>query len=282
VVPTFRPDALVDPSRTSRWGELLDRLAVVSGTATGTYAGYIEALESRRAFFKQLGATATDHGHFSSDVVELSPRQAADLYQRLRLGSAGPGDAALFSAHMLMEMARMSADDGLVMQLHPGAWRDHDVATLARYGPDLGADFPVATSFTRALQPLLSRFGNSNTFRLVAFTMDETVYSRELAPMASYYPALWLGAPWWFLDSPDAMSRFWSAVTETAGFSRCAGFVDDTRAYCSIPARHDLARRAHCAFLARLVSEHRLDEADASGLAADFAYNLPRSVFRAS
>lgn len=280
VVPTFRPDALTDPSRSARWGDLLERLAEVSGTGTGTYAGYIAALESRRAAFKALGATATDHGHAWPDAVELSPFEASRLYDRLRLSPYEPADAAAFGSHMLMEMARMSADDGLVMQLHPGVWRSHDTPALARFGPDLGADFPVAIGFTAALQRLLSRFGDAENFRAVAFTVDETTYSRELAPMASYYPNLWLGAPWWFLDAPDSMGRFWSAVTETAGFGKSAGFVDDTRAYCSIPARHQLARRAHSAFLARLVAEHRLARADASELAADFAYHLPKAVFR--
>jgi len=166
------------------------------------------------------------------------------------------------------------------MQLHPGVWRCHDTAALARFGPDLGADFPVPTSFTAALARLLGRFGSHPTFRAVVFTVDETTYSRELAPMASYYPALWLGAPWWFLDAPDAMARFWAATTETAGLAKSAGFVDDTRAYCSIPARHDLARRAHCGFLARLVAEHRLEPEDATSLAADFAYHLPKAAFR--
>jgi len=177
-------------------------------------------------------------------------------------------------------MARMSAEDGLVMQLHPGVWRSHDTAALTRYGPDMGSDFPVATRYTGALQRLLDSFGSHPGFRMVAFTVDETVFSRELAPMASYYPGLWLGAPWWFLDSPDAMARFWGAITESAGFGKSAGFVDDTRAYCSIPARHDLARRAHCAFLAGLVAEHRIEREDAADLAADFAYRLPKAAFR--
>jgi glucuronate isomerase len=280
VVPTFRPDDLIDPSRTSRWGLLLDDLAGASGLDTGTYQGYIAALEARRAAFKQLGATATDHGNAGTEAVALSDWEASRLYDRLRLGPHDPADQGAFSAHMLMEMARMSADDGLVMQLHPGVWRGHDTPALVRFGPDLGADFPLATSFTSCLASLLSRFGSHPNFRVVAFTVDETTYSRELAPMASYYPALWLGAPWWFLDSPDAMSRFWSATAETAGFAKSAGFVDDTRAYCSIPARHDLARRAHCGFLARLVAEHRLTTDDATELASDFAYRLPKFVFR--
>jgi len=280
VVPTFRPDFLTDPSRSSRWGDLVDQLAGVSGLSTATYEGYVAALEARRQAFKQLGATATDHGHTTAGAVGLSDWEASRLYDRLRLGSARPGDAEAFASHMLMEMARMSADDGLVMQLHPGVWRSHDTVALARYGPDLGADFPVAHDWTAALAAMLARFGSSPNFRAVAFTVDEATFSRELAPMASYYPGLWLGAPWWFLDSPDAMARFWSAVTETAGFAKSAGFVDDTRAYCSIPARHDLARRAHCGYLARLVAERRLSPEDAASLAADFAYHLPKRAFR--
>ena len=280
VIPTFRPDMVIDPSRTARWAEQLEALADVSGTDTTTYRGYISALESRRAAFKDLGATATDHGHLWPEALELSEREASRLYDRLRTGPHDPSDVANFSAHMIMEMARMSAEDGLVMQLHPGVWRSHDTAALTRYGPDIGGDFPVATGYTASLQRLLDRFGSHPGFRMVAFTVDETVFSRELAPMASYYPGLWLGAPWWFLDSPDAMTRFWGAITESAGFAKSAGFVDDTRAYCSVPARHDLARRAHCAFLARLVAEHRLEGADAAELATDFAYRLPKSAFR--
>jgi glucuronate isomerase len=280
VVPTFRPDFLIDPTRTSEWGEQLDRLEEVSGIGTGNYGGYIRALESRRAAFKELGATATDHGHFSADAIGLSDWEAERIFNRLRFGAGDGSDQAAFTAHMLMEMGRMSADDGLVMQLHPGVWRGHDTDALARFGPDLGADFPVRTAFTAPLQRLLARFGSTPPFRAVAFTVDETTFSRELAPMASYYPGLWLGAPWWFLDAPDAMSRFWAAVTESAGFGKSAGFVDDTRAYCSIPARHRLARRAHCSFLARLVAEHRLDMDDAAELAADFAYHLPKTAFR--
>ena len=280
MVPTFRPDGLIDSSRPSQWAGSLERLEAVSGIGTGNYRGYISALESRRATFKSLGATATDHGPSSAEAADLSEREASVLYDRLRTGSQGPGDAQLFSAHMLMEMARMSADDGLVMQLHPCIWRSHDALALARFGPDLGADFPLAASFTAALQPLLARFGSVPSFRAIVFTADETTYSRELAPMASYYPSLWLGAPWWFLDAPDAMARFWAAITDTTGFAKSAGFVDDTRAYCSIPARHDLARRAHCAFLARLVCEHRFGLDDAAELAADFAYRLPKTAFR--
>ncbi|MGC8626492.1 MAG: glucuronate isomerase [Acidimicrobiales bacterium] len=280
VVPTFRPDQLVEVTDPGRWNQLLEQLHRVSGIDTGSYRGYIEALEARRAAFKALGATATDHGHFSIEPTDLSEHEASRLYDRLRLGPHQPGDAAVFLSHMLMEMARMSAEDGLVMQLHPGVWRNHDSYAFARFGPDIGADFPVATSFTASLHNLLDRFGSHPGFRAVAFTVDETVYSRELAPMASYYPGLWLGAPWWFLDAPDSMARFWSGVVETAGFSKLAGFVDDTRAYCSIPARHDVARRAYSTFLARLVLEHRLSKADAAEVAADFAYRSPKIAFR--
>jgi glucuronate isomerase len=280
VVPTFRPDSLTDPAAGPGWSQRVSRLAEVSGVPTDNYRGFVRALETRREEFKRLGATATDHGHPRAEVADLGEWEAARIFDRIRLGRHDAGDEKAFSGHMLMEMARMSAQDGLVMQLHPGVWRSHDVTALARFGPDLGADFPVATDFTSGLARLLSRFGSVPGFRMVAFTVDETVYSRELAPMASYYPGLWLGAPWWFLDAPDAMMRFWSAVTESAGFAKSAGFVDDTRAYCSIPARHNLARRAHCSFLARLVHEHRLSSHDASELAADFAYHLPKKVFR--
>jgi len=280
ILPTFRPDGLIDRPGSSDWAGSLDRLEALSGIGTGNYRGYIAALESRRVAFRSLGATATDHGPLSAEAIDLSEQEASLLYDRLRTGSQDPADAQLFGAHMLMEMARMSADDGLVMQLHPGIWRSHDALALVRFGPDLGADFPVAARFTAALQPLLARFGSVPSFRAIIFTVDETTYSRELAPMASYYPSLWLGAPWWFLDAPDAMARFWTAITETTGFAKSAGFVDDTRAYCSIPARHDLARRAHCAFLARLVCEHRLGADDAAELAADFAYRLPKTAFR--
>jgi glucuronate isomerase len=280
VVPTFRPDQLIEAHEGGQWNELLDQLATVSGIDTGSYRGYIGALEARRATFKELGATATDHGHMFVEAVAMSESEVSRLYDRLRLGPRQRGDQDAFRSHMLMEMARMSADDGLVMQIHPGVWRNHDTVAFARFGPDIGADFPVATGFTAVLQRLLDRFGSHPGFRVVAFTVDESVYSRELAPMASYYPSLWLGAPWWFLDAPDAMGRFWSAVTETAGFSKLAGFVDDTRAYCSIPARHDVARRAYCSFLARLVGEHRLGAGDAAEVAADFAYHSPKTAFR--
>ncbi len=280
VVPTFRPDQLIEAHGIARWNELLDRLATVSRIDTGSYRGYISALESRRETFMELGATATDHGHLSVEAEAMSESEVSRLYDRLRLGPRQRGDEDAFRSHMLMEMARMSADDGLVMQLHPGVWRNHDTAAFARFGPDIGADFPVATGFTAPLQRLLDRFGSHPGFRVVAFTVDETVYSRELAPMASYYPSLWLGAPWWFLDAPAAMGRFWSAITETAGFSKLAGFVDDTRAYCSIPARHDVARRTYCSFLARLVGEHRLDRSEATEVAADFAYHSPLAAFR--
>lgn len=280
VVPTFRPDALTDPGSGPDWRGLVDQLGVVSGMATGSYPGYIAALESRRAVFKDLGGTATDHGHPTAQATALSEWEASRLYDRLRLGRHDQGDEAVFAANMLMEMARMSTEDGLVMQVHPGVWRSHDIRAMARFGPDLGADFPVPAGFTGTLASLLGRFGSHPRFRMVAFTVDEATYSRELAPMASYYPSLWLGAPWWFLDAPDAMGRFFAAVSETAGFSKSAGFVDDTRAYCSVPARHDLARRANCSFLARLVAEHRVTGADAAALAADFAYNLPKEAFR--
>jgi glucuronate isomerase len=182
---------------------------------------------------------------------------------------------------MLFQMAAMSVEDGLVMQFHPGVLRDHDPAVAATFGPDKGYDIPVVTEFAHGLRPVLEAFGNSASFRMIAFTVDEDVYSRELAPLAGVYPALRLGAPWWFLDAPDAMRRFREAATETAGFSNMSGFVDDTRAFCSIPARHDLARRVDAGYLARLVAEHRLDLDEAVGTAADLAYHLPKQAYAA-
>jgi len=229
--------------------EQLEALADVSGTDTTTYRGYISALESRRAAFKDLGATATDHGHLWPEALELSEREASRLYDRLRTGPTTPLMSPISVPHDHGDgphVSRGRPRDAAA----PRVWRSHDTAALTRYGADIGGDFPVATGYTASLQRLLDRFGSHPGFRMVAFTVDETVFSRELAPMASYYPGLWLGAPWWFLDSPDAMTRFWGAITESAGFAKSAGFVDDTRAYCSVPARHDLARRAHCAFLA--------------------------------
>lgn len=281
VLPTFRPDPLLHPARAT-WRDDLDRLAAASGIATDTYAGYLDALRERRAAFVAAGGLATDHGHLAADTTPLPDDVAQALFDKAR-GADGAGlsteEEAAFSAHMLFQMAAMSAQDGLVMQLHPGVLRDHDPAVAAAFGPDKGYDIPVAAEFARGLRPVLEAFGHAESFRLVAFTIDEDVYSRELAPLAGVYPALRLGAPWWFLDAPDAMRRFREAATETAGFSNMSGFVDDTRAFCSIPARHDLARRVDAGYLARLVAEHRLELDEAVDTAADLAYHLPKQAY---
>ncbi|GAA3391699.1 glucuronate isomerase [Cryptosporangium minutisporangium] len=279
IIPTFRPDAVVRPDRPG-WRadvELLGRLADVD---TSGYVGYLEALRRRRRAFVDAGALATDHGHDTADTQPLSDDEAESIYRAGRDGRATPAQGRAFAAHLLFESARMSCADGLVMQLHPGVLRDHSDAIAAAHGPDRGFDIPVAAEFTRALRPLLQAFGHDPGLRLILFTVDETVYSRELAPLAGAYPSVRLGAPWWFLDSPDGMRRFRDAATETAGFANTSGFVDDTRAFASIPARHDLARRIDAGYLARVVAEHRLDEEEAAETAVDLAYHLPRTAYR--
>jgi glucuronate isomerase len=283
VIPTFRPDAVTDPDRPD-WLAAVARLGEITGADTGSYAGYLDALARRREDFKRAGATATDHGTPSAQTADLEPGDAARLFDRL-LQDAGkdgpdPGDAELFRAQLLTEMARMSVDDGLVMQLHPGALRNHDRYLYAEFGPDSGGDIPVATDYTRALRPLLDKFGDDPRLRLVLFTLDETAYSRELAPLAGVYPAVYLGPPWWFYDSPEGMRRYRELTTETAGFYNTVGFTDDTRAFPSIPVRHDVARRIDCGFLARLVAEHRLPADEAAEVARDLAYRLPKRVYR--
>ncbi|MEV0797202.1 glucuronate isomerase [Kribbella sp. NPDC050281] len=278
VVPTFRPDALVHLDRPG-WSVLAARLGELADIDTATYDGFLAAIRQRRQAFIEAGARATDHGHYSAAAIPLTDAEAARIYTSALKGDVSAEDASAFAGHMLYQSAVMSAEDGLVMQLHPGVLRDHDPEIHAAYGPDQGHDIPVATEFTRSLRPLLERFGHAARFRLVLFTVDETVYSRELAPLAGVYPAVRLGAPWWFLDSPDGMRRFRELVTETAGFYNMSGFVDDTRAFLSIPARHDLARRIDAGYLANLVVQHRLDEDDAFQVAKDLAYNLARDTY---
>ncbi len=279
IVPTFRPDAAVDPEfagfRTN-----LARLGEITGDDTSTWKGYLAALRKRRDFFKQNGATATDHGHPTACTANLGPREAEELFLRVTRDGATAADAELFRAQMLTEMARMSLDDGLVMQLHPGSARNHNRQLFERYGRDVGADIPTPTDFVNGLRPLLDAVGNEPEFRLILFTLDESTFSRELAPLAGHYPCLRLGPPWWFHDSPEGMMRFRELATETAGFYNTVGFNDDTRAFLSIPARHDVARRIDCAFLARLVAEHRLDEDEAFELAHDLTSTLVRRAYR--
>jgi glucuronate isomerase len=279
VVPTFRPDAYLDLSQPG-WPARIERLAAAADMPIDTYDDFVAALELRRGFFAEHGATSTDHGVACLRTERLDDRAARRVFAAALRGDGRPDEAAAFAAHMLDEMARMSCEDGLVMQLHPGVLRDHHGATLRAHGPNAGADIPVRAEFTSALRPLLQRYGTHPRLRIVLFTVDETAFSRELAPLAGFYPSVYLGAPWWFLDSPAGMLRFRRAVTDTIGFHRTAGFVDDARALCSIPARHEVARRVDCAFLAELVCEHRLSLAEAAAIARDLAHDLPLRVFR--
>jgi glucuronate isomerase len=279
VIPAFRPDRYLEPARPG-WAESLSRLGAAAGIDTGEYAGYLRALEQRRQFFRELGATSADHSHRDVRTDPLSFAEATRIFKAARLGDVSAAEATAFRRHMLLEMARMSADDGLVMTLHPAIYRNHHPPTAAAFGPDTGHDIPVRAEFTEALQPLLERFGTHPGFRLILFTADETTFAREIAPLAGFYPSVYAGAPWWFLDAPDAIRRFRAAITETAGFSRTAGFVDDTRAFCSIPARHDLSRRVDAGYLAGLVAEHRLAEDEALDTARALVTDYPRRAFR--
>jgi glucuronate isomerase len=279
VITTFRPDDVTDPDRADFTANVR-RLGELTGEDSASWRGYLAALKKRRAFFREHGATATDHGHPTALTADLSPRRAQELLGRVLATKQRRGDAELFRAQMLTEMAQMSCDDGMVMQLHAGAWRNHNQALFNRFGRDKGGDFPTQTNFTAALKPLLDRFGSSREFTLILFTLDESTYSRELAPLAGHYPCLRLGPAWWFHDAPDAMLRFRRQTTETAGFYNSVGFNDDTRAFFSIPARHNLARRIDCAYLAELVATSRLDEEEAADVAVDLAYRLPKAAYR--
>jgi glucuronate isomerase len=279
VVPTYRPDAVVDPEAPG-FAAALDCLGEMTGCDTGGWEGYLAAHRARRAVFISMGATASDHGHPTPRTADLGQAEARTLFARVRGGAAEAGDAELFRAQMLTEMARMSLEDGLVMQLHAGSMRGHSDAVRAAYGPDRGFDIPLPSSFTEALRPLLNAVGLDPRLTLILFTLDETTYARELAPLAGVWPCLRLGPPWWFHDSYEGMRRYREAVTETAGFYNTAGFNDDTRALCSIPARHDVARRVDSGFLAELVVTHRLDEAEAFEIAPLLAGGLARQAYR--
>jgi glucuronate isomerase len=279
VVTAYRPDPVIDPE-TIGFAENLQAFGVMTGEDVSTWAGYLRAHENRRAFFREAGATSTDHGHPTAFTADLPTAECAALYAKVRSGQADAADAELFRGQMLTEMARMSIDDGMVMQLHPGAHRSHNPSVLARFGRDKGADIPSPTEYVRNLKPLLDKYGNDPRLTLILFTLDEDTYSRELAPLAGHYPALRLGPPWWFHDSPEGMRRFREAATETGGFYNTVGFNDDTRAFLSIPARHDVARRMDCAFLARLVAEHRLEEDEAHELARALTYDLVKAAYK--
>jgi glucuronate isomerase len=279
VITAYRPDPVVDPD-TIGFHDNLQRFAQLADEDALTWQGYLAAHRKRRAFFASMGATSTDHGHPTANTADLGDRDAEALFNRIVKGEMRPGDAEQFRGQMLTEMARMSLEDGLVLQIHPGACRNHNPMLFERFGANVGADIPTATSYVSALKPLLNKFGNDPQLSIIVFTLDETSYSRELAPLAGHYPAMKLGPAWWFHDSPEGMMRFREQTTETAGFYNTVGFNDDTRAFLSIPARHDVARRIDCAFLARLVTEHRLPEEEAMEVARDLAYTLPKRAYK--
>ena len=279
VIPTFRPDRLLEAGAPG-WRQAVHDLGLVSGCDVDSYAGYIAAIEQRRLFFRAHGATATDHSHADVRCEPLGRAEAGRIYAAAQAETATPDETVAFRRHMVLEMARMSCDDGLVMMLHPGVFRGHHSPTTTAFGSDTGSDIPISVEFTRALRPMLDRYGTHPDFQLVLFTLDETVWSRELAPLAGFYPSVYVGAPWWFLDAPDSIHRWHAKVEETTGFTRTSGFVDDTRAFCSIPARHDMARRLDAGRLATLVAEHRLDEDEAFETVVDLVTRQPRRVFK--
>jgi glucuronate isomerase len=279
ILPAFRPDSVVDPEFQGFAANIAE-LGKQTGEDTSSWSGYLNALRQARARFRSLGCTSTDHGHPTARTADLSANDASSLFAKVIAGKASREEQELFRAQMLTEMAAMSAEDGLVMQLHPGSVRNHNRLIYEGYGRDMGCDIPSPTNYVDALRPLLSRYGNEPNFTLILFTLDESTYSRELAPLAGHYPCLRLGPPWWFNDSPEGMMRFREQATETAGFYNTVGFNDDTRAFLSIPARHDVARRIDCAFLARLVTEHRLDEDEAFEVAYDLTYSLVKKAYR--
>jgi glucuronate isomerase len=279
VVPCFRPDGVVNLDAPT-WRKNIQALSTVSKIEVKNYKSYIAALENRRAFFKRMGATSTDHAATTAYTGELSPRQAETIFRRALAGKATAEDSRLFTGHMLMEMARMSIEDGLVMQLHVGSFRNHNALLYERFGTDMGADIPTASEFTRNLRPLLAKYGNETRLTLILFNLDESTYSRELAPLAGHYPALRLGPPWWFFDSLNGMERFRELVVETAGLGNTVGFNDDTRAYPSIPARHDLSRRVDANWIAGLVVRGIVDMEDAEEMIQDTAYRLAKKAYK--
>jgi glucuronate isomerase len=279
VVTTYRPDAVIDPEFAGFAGNVA-QLGDLTGEPATEWLGYLRAHRTRRAFFRSFGATATDHGHATARTENLSQPDAAALFDLALQGRCTADQADAFRGHMLTEMARMSLDDGMVMQIHPGSARNHSPQVLAQFGRDKGFDIPTRTDYVRALKPMLDAVGMEPGLSVILFTLDETAYARELAPLAGAYPSLKLGPPWWFHDSPEGMMRFRQMTTETAGFYNTAGFNDDTRAFCSIPARHDVARRVDCAFLASLISQGRLDEDEAFEVAHDLAYRLAKQAYR--
>ncbi len=279
ILPAFRPDPVVDPEFAG-FSESILKLGQQTGEDSSTWSGYLNALRKARLRFKALGCTSTDHGHLTAETADLPKAEAEALFNAVFTGNADKRQQVLFQAQMLTEMAAMSMEDGLVMQIHPGSTRNHNLKVYQKYGRDVGCDIPRATNYVDALRPLLNRFGNESKLTVILFTLDESTYSRELAPLAGHYPCLRLGPSWWFHDSPEGMMRFRQQVTETAGFYNTVGFNDDTRAFLSIPARHDVARRVDCAFLAKLVTEHRLEEDEAFEVAYELTYGLVKKAYK--
>jgi glucuronate isomerase len=279
VITAYRPDPVVDPEFEGFHANL-DGLSQLTGEDCRSWRGYLAAHRKRRAFFAEMGATSTDHGHPTAQTADLPQLEAEALFAKVVAGRFTPAEAELFRAQMLTEMAAMSQDDGLVMQIHPGSFRNHNRDLFVRFGRDKGADIPMRTDYVHALKPLLDRVGNARDFTLILFTLDESAYARELAPLAGHYPCLRLGPAWWFHDSAEGMRRFRHMTTETAGFYNTVGFNDDTRAFLSIPARHDVARRIDCGFLAELVAEHRLELDEAHELARALAYDLAKAAYK--
>lgn len=279
VISAFRPDPIVDPEYRG-FSRNLDTLAALTNEDCESFKSYLSAISIRRAYFKRLGVTSTDHGHPTANTADLAEFECEQLFRKVRQDQFSAAEAEMFRAQMLTEMAKMSLDDGLVMQIHPGSFRNHNTALFDRFGPDKGADIPMSTEYVKGLRPLLNKFGNRTDLTVILFTLDETVYSRELAPLAGHYPILKLGPPWWFHDSPEGMLRFRQNMTETAGFYNTVGFNDDTRAFLSIPARHDVARRMDCHFLANLVAQHRIDMSDALDIAKALSYDLVKQAYK--
>ena len=278
ILPTFRPDDVVLIDHPA-WLQNIERLSELTGGTISSYAGYVQALEARREFFRGMGAKATDHAAENAFTGRLSASDADAIFQRALQGKADEQDAQRFRGHMLVELARMSAEDGLVMQLHVGSSRNHNEPIFAKFGADKGCDIPLATEYTQSLRPLLSEYGNDPRLSLILFTLDESTYARELAPLVGHYPTLKLGPPWWFHDSLHGMRRYFDQVMETAGIYNTAGFNDDTRAYPSIPARHDVWRRAAADWVASLVVRGMVDDEDAQAMIRALAYDLAKQAY---
>ena len=279
VITTFRPDDVVDASRED-FVDNIAKLGDITGEDTTSWQGYLAALRQRRQVFREHGATATDHGHPTAATADLSVAECESLFAKVLSGDSSAAEQELFRAQMLTELAGMSVEDGMVMQIHPGSFRNHNESLFKKFGRDKGHDIPMQTDYVNALKPLLNKYGNEANLNIILFTLDETVYARELAPLAGHYPCLKLGPAWWFHDSPEGMLRFRHNVTETAGFYNTVGFNDDTRAFLSIPARHDVARRIDCRFLAQLVVEHRVADWEAAELAQQLSYNLAKNAYK--